>query len=113
MGGRAAIVFDPAYKPCTAEVGSAGGATIVFDAAAGACTGDLDSGVKAHKYSETFHGRLFGEKKEMTWKKPKADCIGGTFYYCDKCVKMVCEFCYTHAKSMIEKKKKEAKRRPR
>ena len=110
MGGRAAIVFDPAYKPCTAEVGSAGGATIVFDAAAGACT---DSGVKAHKYSETFHGRLFGEKKEMAWKKPKAGCIGGTVYYCDKCVKMVCEFCYTHTQSMIEKKRKEAKRRPR
>ena len=31
----------------------------------------------------------------------------------DKCDKMVCEFCYTHAQSMIEKKKKEAKRRPR
>ena len=74
------------------------------------CAGDSDSSVTAHTFSEKFDGYLFGEKKEMTWKKPKTGCIGGTVYYCDKCDKMVCEFCYTHAQNMIEKKKKEAKR---
>ena len=74
------------------------------------CAANPDLGVNAHMFSEKFDGYLFGEKKEMTWKKPKPGCIGGIVYYCDKCDKMVCEFCYTHAQSMIEKKRKEAKR---
>ena len=74
------------------------------------CAGDSDSSVTAHTFSEKFDGYLFGEKKEMTWEKPKTGCIGGTVYYCDKCDKIVCELCYTHAQNMIEKKKKEAKR---